>query len=86
MNTGELLNTLKGHSRAVESIAITSDNSKIVSGSWDRTVKVWDLHQGECYISGRFDISISSIALSNYGNWIVIGDRNGNLYAGTLYL
>jgi WD40 repeat protein len=47
LNTGKLLNTLGGHSYNVTSLAITTDNSKIVSGSDDKTIKVWDLDTGK---------------------------------------
>jgi WD40 repeat protein len=47
LNTGKLLNTLKDHSRPVSSVAITSDNSKIVSGSDDGTIKILDLNKGK---------------------------------------
>ena len=30
------------HSGAVYSVAFSSDGTKIVSGSWDKTIKVWD--------------------------------------------
>jgi len=86
LNSGELLNTLEGHSSSVNSVAITSDNSKIVSGSWDKTIKVWDLHQGKYYLSNKFDASISSIAFSKSKNLMALGDSNGNLYAGALYV
>jgi WD40 repeat protein len=44
-----LIMTLEGHSDHVNSVAISTDNSKIVSGSaWkDNTIKVWDLHSAE---------------------------------------
>ena len=35
--------TLEGHSDEVASVAITPDNSKIVSGFEDDTIKIWDL-------------------------------------------
>jgi WD40 repeat protein len=44
LNTGKLLNNLEGHSEDVMSVAITSDNSKIVSGYRDKTIKIWDLN------------------------------------------
>ena len=86
MNTGELLNTLEGHSYLVASVAITSDNSKIVSGSWDKTIKVWDLHEEKYYLNYKFDASILSIAPSKSANQIVLGDNIGNLYAVILRL
>lgn len=85
LNTGKLLNTLEGHSSYIDSVAITSDNSKIVSGSDDKTIKVWDLDQGKYYLSDKFDKSITAIAFSKSKNLITIGNVYGNLYAGTLY-
>ena len=31
------------HSKAVASVAFSPDGTKIVSGSFDKTIKVWDL-------------------------------------------
>ena len=31
------------HSREITSVAFSPDGTKIVSGSYDRTIKVWDL-------------------------------------------
>ena len=39
--TGKLEATLKGHTNYIKSLAITPDGRKIVSGSFDRTVRVW---------------------------------------------
>ena len=38
--TGEVLSTLEGHSDYVSSVCMSSDGTKIVSGSGDNTVKV----------------------------------------------
>jgi WD40 repeat protein len=27
---------------------VTADGEKIISGSWDKTVKVWSMSSGEC--------------------------------------
>ena len=35
--------TLYGHSSPVRSVSFSPDGNRIVSGSFDKTVKVWDL-------------------------------------------
>jgi WD40 repeat protein len=36
------LQTLEGHDGSVWSVAFSHDGSQVVSGSWDKTVKIWD--------------------------------------------
>ncbi|PSB21391.1 hypothetical protein C7B69_15970 [filamentous cyanobacterium Phorm 46] len=42
----ECLNILNGHSGFVPSLALTPDGQKLISGSWDDTIKIWDLQTG----------------------------------------
>ncbi|MFM6108296.1 MAG: WD40 repeat domain-containing protein, partial [Sphaerospermopsis kisseleviana] len=44
---GSLLRTLSGHSSSVNAVAVTADNQRVISGSDDNTVKVWNLQTGE---------------------------------------
>ncbi|UCH95665.1 MAG: DUF4365 domain-containing protein [Candidatus Aminicenantes bacterium] len=39
---------LKGHIDVVYALAVTSDGKQLVSGSWDKTLKVWNLESGQC--------------------------------------
>ena len=44
---GQVLKVLEGHTDSVEAVAISTDGAKIVSGSWDNTVRVWSMETGE---------------------------------------
>ena len=41
------LSTLEGHSDDVTSVALSKDGQRVMSGSYDNTVKIWDLFSGE---------------------------------------
>ena len=71
------LMTLQGHTRYVTSVAISADGRTIVSGSGDKTIKVWDTESGACRqtLHGHAD-EVWSIAISADGRTIVSGSRD----------
>ena len=66
---------LKGHSSAVLSIAFSPDGKKIVSGSYDQTIRVWDAETGKEIIPPLEGHSgyVNSVAFSPEGKKIVSG-------------
>ena len=54
---------LSGHAREVTSVAFSADGSKVVSGSDDRTVKIWSADNGEVLqtLSGEIDMKHTCI-------------------------
>ena len=44
---GQVLKVLEGHTDIVSAVAISIDGAKIVSGSVDKTVRVWSMETGE---------------------------------------
>lgn len=46
-SNGELIRELKGHSHLVRSLHLDHLNGRIVSGSYDRSIKVYDIEKGE---------------------------------------
>jgi WD40 repeat protein len=45
-HTGACLQTIEGHSRAVNSVVFSPDSSRVASGSDDKTIKIWDARTG----------------------------------------
>lgn len=78
-NVDKPLNTLKGHSDSVNSVAITSDN-KIVSGSHDKTIKVWDLKTGKLLntLKGHSKL-VKSVAITSDNSKIVSGSFDNTI-------
>ena len=48
---GQVLKVLDGHTDHVRDVAISTDGTKIVSGSLDKTVRVWSMETGEVLAS-----------------------------------
>ncbi len=63
-----MLQTLEGHSGSVESIAFSPDGKLLASGSFDKTIKLWDIATGDVQqnLEGHLNM-IESIAFSPDG-------------------
>ena len=68
------LKTLEGHSDNVKSVAYSPDGKKIVSGSNDGTIKIWDANTGQCLktLKGHSG-DVWSVAFSPDGTKIISG-------------
>ena len=53
-----LLYPSSGHSSDVNSVAISADGTKVISGSGDNTIKIWDAASGDVMqtLSGESDM------------------------------
>jgi hypothetical protein len=63
--------TLKAHSGWVTGIAFSPDGKRLASGSWDRTVKFWEVASGEPLNTVAHKVKeIQSLAFSPDGRWL----------------
>ncbi len=88
VETGKLIFSLKKqrHSKGVESVAVSPDNKTIVSGSKDKTIKVWDLETKKI----KFTLEghkgwVYCVAISPDGSTIVSCSRDKTIRVWDLY-
>jgi WD40 repeat protein len=71
---------VSGHKNKVMSLAISSDGSRIVSGSRDRTMCVWDGRTFEEIGRCEHEDEINSVAFSPDSSLIASGSKDGNVW------
>jgi WD40 repeat protein len=73
-----MLDPIRGHSNWVTSVAFSPEGSRIVSGSRDKTIRVWDAQNGQAMldpIKGHSN-SVTSVAFSPDSSRIVSGSQD----------
>ena len=80
------LHTLEGHSKPVRSITANRDGQFLVSGSADRTIKLWKPRTGELIrtLSEHSDV-VNSVAISPDGQILVSGSEDKTIKLWNLH-
>lgn len=80
-NMKRALNVYKGHVAAVMSVEFSPTGEKLVSGSYDRSVRLWDRQKGhseDIYHTKRMQ-RVFSVAWSADNNYVLSGSDDGNV-------
>jgi WD40 repeat protein len=74
---GKLVHTLKGHTGDVTSIAFNATGSRMLSGSCDCTVSVWDILQNVClYSLTGHELKVTSVSWSSDESKVASGSED----------
>jgi guanine nucleotide-binding protein subunit beta-2-like 1 protein len=77
---GKPYKSLHGHNHFVSSLALNSDNTKLVSGSWDKTIRLWDIpsSKSDLIFKGHTK-DVLSVAFSHDERLIFSGSMDNSL-------
>lgn len=80
--TGQLLHTLLGHQNAIASLAFSTDSRRLVSGSADKTVRVWNLADAKFPEAATFaghEAAVTGAAFNSNATQVVSGAANNTV-------
>ncbi len=77
ISAGRCLRTLEGHRESVSCVCMSTDGRWALSGSKDKTLRLWDVATGRCLrtIEGHTD-EVTSVCLSADGRWALSGSED----------
>jgi len=79
LESREILQTLEGHSDWVRAVAVLGSH-RVVSGSDDRTLRVWDVESGKAECQFTLDAPVTAVAVTPDCRIIVAGDASGRVH------
>ncbi|MDM8515523.1 protein kinase [Desulfobacterales bacterium HSG16] len=75
-----LFETLKGHTSYVESVSFSPDGRLLASGSWDNTIRLWNMKTGRLVNTLKWHMShVESVAFSPDGRFMASGSRDNTI-------
>lgn len=78
--TGELVSRLKGHSALVTTAAASPSEQRVVTGSADKTAKVWRIQGPELLTTTPAqETAVTSVRMSPDESWFVTGAADGGV-------
>ena len=75
------IHTMQGHTHVVDSVAYSPDGSHVVSGSWDKTIRIWNATTGQLVagpFQGHTDV-VTSVTYSPDGGYILSASNDKSI-------
>jgi WD40 repeat protein len=76
---GVARHVLRGHTEPIYSVALTRDGTRVVSGSGDKTVRIWNVDTGKVQVLSGHTGQITNVALSPDNRKVASGSTDGTV-------
>jgi WD40 repeat protein len=75
--TGNLIQTFRGHTGTITSVAFSPCGTMIASSAIDRTIRIWSVSSGscQCYLEGHSDV-VLAVSWSANGDQVISGSSD----------
>jgi periodic tryptophan protein 2 len=80
LQTGTLLDILSGHEGPIACLDFSQNSSVLASGSWDGTLKLWDVYKNECMDTFEHGCDVLSVCFRSDGKEVCSCATNGLIY------
>ena len=87
LRTAWHIRTFEGHTGTVRSVTISPDGRFGLSGSWDETLRLWELESGRCWrtLEGHTD-HVNSVAISPDGRFALSGSSDSKINTHNVHM
>ncbi len=82
LQSGQLLEVLAGHEGPISHLDFAAGGSQLCSGSWDGTMKIWDVYKSECVDTLEHGCDVLCVAFRPDGREACTCTTNGESPAG----
>lgn len=79
MPEGNLLRKISAHNELIQDISFAQDNHTLISGSLDKSIKLWDTETGTNVYTKSIDSEIWSVDITSDANILVVGCADGTV-------
>ena len=80
LRLGKLLDVLSGHEGPIACLDFAQNTGRLASGSWDGTLKIWDVYKNECVETMEHGCDVMAVAFRPDGKEVSTACTNGVIY------
>jgi len=79
LTSGKQVKTFAGHTAAVSCVDISPDGTKLITGSLDSTMRIWDIASSKEMGTFHFPSQLFSLSVCPGDSWLAIGLENSHV-------